>query len=135
MEYYGYIYKTTCINKSLPIYGKFYIGKKNYTFRRKKKLTKKELNEYKGRKGRKPTHKYIETESDWATYYGSSKELLEDIEKYGKESFQVKKLKDCENKASLTYWEQYFQMKLDVLFKDTYNGNIAGKFYRNKIYK
>ena len=38
MKYHGYIYMTT--NK---LTGRFYIGKKNYTFRRKKKLTKKEF--------------------------------------------------------------------------------------------
>lgn len=129
MNYYGYIYKTT--NK---LTGKFYIGKKNYTFRRKKKLTKKELNEFTG-KGRKPKYKYVESESDWRTYYGSSLELLDDIQKFGKENFQVRKLKDCENKISLTYWEQFYQMKYDVLFKDTYNGNIAGKFYKGRVIK
>lgn len=133
MEHYGFIYKITCINPELPMYNKIYVGKKNYKFRRKKKLTKKELNEYKGKKGRKPTFKYVETESDWRSYFGSSTELLADIEKYGKENFQVEKLRDCVTKTDLTYWEIFYQMYWAVLFIDSYNHNIAGRFYRGKL--
>ena len=127
MQYYGYIYKTTHIPT-----GKFYIGKKAYTFRKKKKLTKKELAEIKTR-GRKPKFKIEIVESDWKTYFGSSADLKADIEKYGKEQFKVEKLIECTSRKSLSYWEVYYMFKFDVLRNDTYNGNILGRFYRKDL--
>lgn len=124
---YGYIYITTN-----SITGKFYIGKKNYTFRRRKKLTKKELAEI-TTKGRKPKFKYVEKESDWREYLGSSKELLEDVKKYGKENFEVRMLKECQDSVNLTFWELYYQIAYQVLFEDTYNGQILNRFYKGKI--
>ena len=127
VKHYGYIYKTTNLQT-----GQFYIGKKNYNFKRRKKLTKKELALIKT-KGRKPKYKTVVFESDWKDYYGSSELLLKDIAKYGKDQFRVEKLKDCVDSASLSYWEVYYQMVFDVLFSDTYNGQILNRFYRGKI--
>lgn len=124
---YGYIYLTTNL-----ITSKWYIGKKAYSHRLKKKLTKKELAAI-TTKGRKPIYKYVEVDSGWQNYYGSSIELKADIEKYGKENFKVEILKECEDKISLGYWEVYYQMIMNVLFENTYNHNINGKWYRNKI--
>jgi hypothetical protein len=125
--YYGYIYITT--NK---LNGKFYIGKKAYTHKKKRKLTKKELAEYTG-KGRKPKYEITYVDSGWKDYLGSSRELLDDVEKYGKENFKVKILKNCKTRKSLSYWEVAYQIKYDVLRKDTYNGNILGRFYRKDL--
>lgn len=127
MEYYGYIYKTTHIPT-----GKFYIGKKAYTHRRKKKLTKKELALI-TTKGRKPKYKIEIVDSGWKDYYGSSKILKEDIEKFGKEQFTVEKLMECSSKKSLSYWEVYWMFKFDVLKTDTYNENILGRFFRKDL--
>ena len=124
---YGYIYLT----KNL-LTGKIYIGKKAYVFRRKKKLTKKELALIQT-KGRKPKFKKIEIESDWRTYYGSCEPLQADIKKHGKDKFKVDILKECPDKQSLSYWEVFFQMKYKVLFTDTYNGQILNRFYKGKI--
>jgi hypothetical protein len=126
MQYYGYIYKTTNI-----LTGRFYIGKKAYLHKRRKKLTKRELAALP--KGRKPKYKVEYIDSDWKNYYGSSKELLVDIKKLGKENFKVEKIKDCETRKSLSYWETHYQFIYDVLRKDTYNGNILGRFYRKDI--
>jgi len=119
---YGYIYRTTN-----TVTGKFYIGKKAYLHRTKVKLSKKQ------RKLTGKRIKYVEKSSGWENYYGSSDELQKDIEKYGKDKFIVTKLKECEDRVSLAYWEQHYQFTLSVLFCNTYNGNIGGKFYRNKI--
>lgn len=127
MEYYGYIYKTTHIPT-----GKFYIGKKAYLHKRKKKLTKKELAAI-TTKGRKPKYKTEYVDSKWQSYYGSSKELLADIEAYGTSEFVVDKLMDCKTKKSLAYWEVHYMFLFDVLRNDTYNGNILGRFYRRDI--
>lgn len=120
---YGFIYKIT--NK---INNKFYVGKKNLFFRKKKRIGKKKLAEITG-KGRRPTHEIITTESDWVDYYGSSKTLLEDIKLYGKDNFERKILKLCFSKKELTYFEIVYQINEEVLFNDSYNDNILGKFY------
>jgi hypothetical protein len=75
----------------------------------------------------------VEKSSGWEDYYGSSEELKKDIERLGKDRFIVQKIRECEDRVSLAYWEQAYQFELRVLFNDTYNGNIGGKFYRNKI--
>lgn len=121
---YGYIYQTINLKT-----GKFYIGKKAYKHKIRKKLSKKK---------RKGTRKRIETvykDSGWQDYYGSSEELKKDIELLGKENFKVTHLKECPDKQSLSYWEQHYMFTYNVLFENTYNGNIAGKFYRGKITK
>lgn len=127
MNPYGYIYKTTN-----TLTGKFYIGKKAYLHKKKRKLTKKELASI-TTKGRKPVYKITYEDSDWKNYYGSSAELKEDIIKYGKDNFKVEKIKDCFSKKSLSYWEVYYQFMYNVLQTDTYNGNILGRFYRKDI--
>ena len=58
--------------------GKKYVGKKVLYHNRKQKLTKKELALHTGR-GRKPTHKTIQKESDWKNYYGSNTHLKKRI--------------------------------------------------------
>lgn len=124
---YGYIYITTN-----TLTGKFYIGKKAYLHKRKKKLTKKELAEIKTR-GRKPVYKIEYVDSDWKNYYGSSKELLDDIKLLGKENFKVEIIRECKGRKSLSYWEVYYQFFYNVLEKDTYNGNILGRFYKKDV--
>lgn len=119
---YGYIYRT--VNKET---GKFYIGKKAYIHRRKVKLSKKQ------RKLTGKRVKYVEKSSGWETYFGSSEELLKDIDAIGADKFEVTVLRECPDKLSLAYWEQYYQFTEGVLFGNTYNGNIGGKFYKNKI--
>ena len=70
---FGFIYVTTHIPS-----GKAYIGKKSLYHNIKRKLTKKELAEQTG-PGRKPTTKVVQKESDWKTYFGSAKPVLEII--------------------------------------------------------
>lgn len=131
-SYYGYIYITRCINPNVPCYNKIYIGKKAYLHKKKRKLTKKELALI-TTKGRKPVYKIEYVDSGWEEYYGSSKELLEDIKTFGKESFKVEKIRECSSKKSLSYWEVYFMFKYDVLANDTYNANILGRFFKKDL--
>jgi hypothetical protein len=51
----------------------------------------------------------------------------------GEECFKREILVLCKNKKQLSYYEVYWQMKLDVLAIDSYNENIAGKFYRKDL--
>jgi hypothetical protein len=123
---YGFIYRIVSPS------GKFYIGKKSLIHNIKKVLTKKELAEQSG-PGRRATKKVVQKESDWKTYYGSAKELKDDLIKIGKENFTREIIKICYNKKSLTYWEIAIQCKEDVLLTDTYNDNILGKFFRKDL--
>ena len=96
--------------------GKGYIGCKQYLMYRKLK----------------------ETESNWKRYMGSSKWLLKDIEKIGKEHFKFEIIAEYKNRRSLRYYELYYQMKFNVLsstLEETnepayYNSRVGGKFYR-----
>ena len=70
IETFGFIYKTIYVPSGIS-----YIGKKSLYHNIKRKLTKKELAEQTGR-GRKPTTQIIQKESDWKTYFGSAKPIL-----------------------------------------------------------
>ena len=122
---FGFVYKIHNIKEN-----KSYIGKKVVAFNKKKKLTKKELLEYSG-PGRKPTYKIITSESDWASYYGSNKFLLEDIKHLSTSQFRRKILEFAFSKKHLTYLELKHQCVLGVLEhpEKFYNDNILGKFF------
>lgn len=122
---YGFIY--LCIHKPS---GKSYIGKKALYHNVKKKLTQKELAEQNG-PGRKSTTKVVQKESDWKTYYGSAKPILELIKQGKQEEFQRKILCIVPNKKLLTYFECKYLFTYEVLEnpEDWFNDNILGKFY------
>jgi hypothetical protein len=126
-EYIGFVYKITNI-----INNKIYIGKKSLYSNINKKLTKKELGEHTG-PGRKPTKKLVISESNWKKYYGSSKELLQDIKDIGENNFTREVLHLCKSKKQLTYYEIHYQVLHNVLELDSYNDNILGKFYRKDL--
>ena len=110
--------------------GKSYIGKKVLYHNVKKTLTKKELAEQTG-PGRKPTKKVVTKESDWKTYYGSAKPILELIKDGKQEEFTREILQLVPNKKLLTYYECKFLFQIGVLEhpQKYYNDNILGKFY------
>lgn len=128
-NYLGFVYKITNLTN-----GKFYIGKKYFWYNKKKKLTKKQLAEQTG-PGRKSTTEIVKVESDWQTYWGSSKELLNDVKELGNEHFECIILQLCKTKKELTYFEIHHQCKSDVLLPGTltYNDNILGKFFRKDL--
>jgi hypothetical protein len=104
---------------------KSYIGKKILRNTRKKKISQKVKKVTKTRK----TYERTVKESDWKDYYGSSKVLLADIQKYGKQRFKRTIIELCCSKKYLTYAEVAWQIKLDVLRLNNYNGNILGRYY------
>ena len=106
---YGFIY----ISIHQPT-GKSYIGKKSLFHNVKKKLTKKQLVEQTGR-GRKPTTEIVQKESDWKTYYGSAKPILELIKQGKQKDFSRKILCMVNNKKLLTYYECKYLFQLGVL--------------------
>lgn len=121
-NYYGFIYKITDDK------GKWYIGKKAFTHRKKKILSK---------KARKGTRKRINIEivdSGWKEYWGSCKPLLQYIEENGTRGFRREIIALCQDKQNLAYWESYYLIKECALFTDnSWNSNILGKFFKGKI--
>lgn len=110
-EAFGFIYEIS--NNALPE-PKKYIGKKQCVSRVKRKPLK-------GKTRNRIDHK----ESDWKTYTGSSKELNEDIAKYGKENFTFTILEWCNSKFELGYKEIKMQLLHDVILKECfYNGIV-----------
>ncbi len=110
--------------------GVSYIGKKVLYYNVKKKLTKKELAEQTG-PGRKSSTKVVVKESDWKTYYGSAKPILELIKGGKQEEFTREILQLVPNKKLLTYYECKFLFKYGVLEHplEYFNDNILGKFF------
>jgi len=121
---YGFIYKITNLESN-----KFYIGRKSFVHNKKKKLTKKEIAEQTG-PGRRSTTKVEQIDSGWRKYWGSSKELLADVKLLGEDKFEREILKFCPTKKQLTFYEIQYQIQYSVLFTNTYNDNILGKFFR-----
>jgi hypothetical protein len=122
---FGFIYITTHTPTGIS-----YIGKKSLIHNVKKKLTKKELVEQTG-PGRKSTSKVVQKESDWKTYYGSAKPILE-LLKTGKHAeFTREILQFVPNKKLLTYYECKYLFKYGVLEypNEYFNDNILGKFF------
>lgn len=122
---FGFIYLITnlCSNR-------IYLGKKQLSSNRKAKLTKKEKSLTENKRKR---FKRVIKETDWKEYWGSSEELKSDMEKLGKENFKKEILCFCNSKMDLSYWEVHYQVQCKVLFTDSYNKNILGKFYKGKI--
>ena len=105
-----------------------YIGKKYlfHTTRKKIGITEKEENK---KKNIWKEFKQVTKESDWKKYWGSNKQLLEDYKNQNGDGFLRTIIHLCYNKRELTYWEVSYQFKYDVLFSNSYNDNILGKFY------
>jgi hypothetical protein len=118
----GFVYKITNLKT-----GAIYIGKKSVQSHRKKTLTKAELALITDKRLKK--YKIVTKESDWKKYWGSNKQLQEDIKSYGDTFFNREILELAYSKKYLTYLELKYQFTLDVLGRNSYNGNILGRFY------
>ena len=123
---YGFIYMTTHSPSGIS-----YIGKKVLYHNIKRKLTRKELAAHTG-PGRKPTHQTIQKESDWKTYYGSAKPILEMLKEGKHNEFKREILELVYSKKLLTYYECKYLFKYGVLENPNkwMNDNVLGKFYR-----
>jgi len=108
-EYVGFIYEIENLISGLK-----YIGQKKFWV----------VSHYKPLKGNKKRRKR-ENESNWRTYYGSSKMLLEDLKKVGKENFKRTILYCCESKSVMNYIETMLQFENHVVFNDSYYNKIV----------
>jgi hypothetical protein len=109
-EFQGFVYMVT--EKDT---GKKYIGKKFFW---KPKI----LPVTKSRKRRVRTR----VESDWRTYYGSSKEVQSLVESKGKDNYQREILRLCKTKGECSYYEAKLQFQYDVLLSDEYYNEFIG---------
>jgi len=116
----GFVYKITNMKN-----GRIYIGQKSLYNIRKKKVTKTE----KKLTGTRKQFNRVVKESDWMLYHGSSKELQDDISKIGNKWFKREIVELCRSKKYLSYCELSWQVKLDVLKTNSYNGNILGRYF------
>lgn len=106
-KYYGFVYLIINIKTN-----KKYIGRKYFWH-------------FKRVKGRRK-----KVESDWKTYYGSSKPLLEDVGLLGEDHFLRVIISLHKTKGDVNYYEVKEQFQRNVLESDQYyNDNINGKWY------
>ena len=108
-EYKAFVYQITNLTNN-----KKYIGKKRLTSRRTKPPLKGKV--------RKRT---ITKESDWQNYWGSNKELQEDVKVLGGDKFKREILRLCRTLSESSYYEakEIFD-KSALLTEDYYNGWI-----------
>ena len=117
-EFQGFVYMVT--EKDT---GKKYIGKKFFWKPKILPITK-------TRKRRVRTR----AESDWRTYYGSSKEVQSLVESKGKDNYKREILKLCKSKGECSYYEAKLQFQYDVLLSNEfYNEFIGCKIHSKHI--
>lgn len=103
--------------------GKKYVGKKLAKFKTTKPPLKGKKNKRRGTK-----------ESDWQSYWGSSDQLKEDIDKYGEGNFLREILHFCPSRGVASYLEAKEQFDREVLLTDDYyNGIINVRVGGSKI--
>lgn len=120
----GFVYLITNLTNNRK-----YVGKKLGQFSRTKTKTVTLKN---GTKKKKKIKEKID--SDWQEYFGSSKELNEDIEKLGREHFTREILYFCKSKSECSYIEAREQFSRRVLeTEDYYNNNIMVRVHGSHI--
>ena len=116
---------------------KIYIGKKNlYTTRKKavgKRAQAKQAEEV-GDKRKVKKVEHVTKESDWRTYNSSNKQLQQEIQE-NPEQFRKYILEFANSNIDLTYLELKYMFQYNVMECDSYNDNLLGKFYKDKLFK
>lgn len=98
---YGYVYCITNVFNNRKYIGKKFFSKAGYK-------------QVKGKR------KKIRKPSDWLTYWGSNKTLLEDIKILGEENFRREILYLCKTRSECAYLELREQIDKRVLESDSY---------------
>jgi hypothetical protein len=86
---------------------------------------------YKTVKGKK---KKVRKSSDWLTYYGSNKELQEDVKNLGAENFYREILYLCSSRSECSYRETNEIFKQDALLSENYyNSWVTCKIHKAHV--
>lgn len=114
-DYIGFVYIITRLDNN-----KKYIGKKLLKFKRTKKV-----------KGKK---KKFLIDSDWQTYWGSNKVLLQELSEFGESLFKREIVKLCRTRGECNYHEAKLQFENNVLENDMwYNDWIMCKIHKSHV--
>ena len=110
--YQGFVYEIENLKT-----GRMYVGRKWFWHKKR---------DFSGKR-------YI-VESDWKTYYGSSKPLLADLKKQGPLEFERRILRLCETKSECAYFEMEEIIKRRALLRDDYyNKYLGGRVYASRL--
>lgn len=112
---FGFVYCITNLSN-----GRRYIGKKLFT--------------KSGRKQTKGKIKKIRVTSDWLDYYGSNKELQEDVVKNGSDTFHREILYLCATRSECSYRETQEIFKRGALLTENYyNSWVTCKIHKAHV--
>lgn len=112
--------------------GHYYVGKKIFFNTKKTRLSKKRKLEL----GTRKIYEYKKVESDWANYYGSSKnvEWNNMLETLGPDKFDREILMFVEGKTKAAFYEAKYLFSDEGMMNDKcMNLNILSKFFKNKL--
>ncbi len=116
-DFIGFVYIITNLDSRRQ-----YIGKKLLKFKRTKTV-----------KGKK---KKILIDSDWKTYWGSNKVLIEEVQSLGQDKYKREIVRLCKSKGELNYFEAKYQFTLGALESDAYyNDLIMVRVHRSHLKK
>jgi hypothetical protein len=125
---FGFVYKITH-----PETGQFYIGRKNLQLKKTKKIGKKAQALQEG-KGRKKTKEITYEESDWLTYWSSSKIIHKMVAEQGEQAFTREILEFAFTSKHLNLLEAEYQFKLEVLRNPkALNENIQARYFKKDL--
>jgi len=112
---YGFVYIITNLQSQ-----RRYIGRKY--------LTKAAYKTVNGKR------KKIRKASDWETYYGSNKVLLEDVKRLGEVNFTRTIMMFGRNRSECAYWETHHIFAMEALLSDSfYNEWVTCKISKKNI--
>jgi hypothetical protein len=135
---FGFIYKIT--NGKT---GQYYIGKKQVVSIRKRNFGKKEIAALEDKRMKK--YEMVQKESNWKDYRSSNPTvqlwfhehehaLQTENQEELNDTLDLKILRFCNSKKSLTYYELQEQFNHDVLLdENSLNDNLLGKFFRKDL--
>jgi hypothetical protein len=113
----GFVYIITHIST-----GRKYIGKKLFT--------KAKTQQVKGKK------KKSRVASDWLKYWGSNKELQEEVKLNGEDSYTREVLHLCKKRAELSYWETWEIFNRHALMNESYyNAWVSCRIRKDHLIK
>jgi hypothetical protein len=116
-DFIGFVYIITNLDS-----GRQYIGKKLLKFKRTKTV-----------KGKK---KRILVDSDWKTYWGSNKVLIEEVQSLGQDKYKREIVRLCKSRGELNYFEAKYQFTLGALESERfYNEWVACKIHKAHLKK